>query len=60
LIERRIVQDFTESDRPDLAEIGIDAAGRVCHVLALGRGDDLGHLRKLVEDRTPATEIELP
>lgn len=58
LIERRIVQDFTESDRPDVAEIGIDAEGRVCHVLALGRHDDLGHLRKLVEDRAPAAEIE--
>lgn len=59
LAERRIVQDFTESGRPHLAEIGIDAAGRVCHVLALGRSsDDLGHLRKLVEDRAPASDIE--
>lgn len=51
LIDRRIIRGSTNVDSPDFAEIGVDAGGRVCHVLAIGRRDEREALRRLVWDR---------
>ena len=55
-IERRVVRDQTQGDRPDVVEIGLDNSGLVCHVLALGHTRSLATLRRLVEERAPAPE----
>ena len=39
------------ADAPDFAEIGLDAAGRVCHALIVGREPEREALRRLVEER---------
>ena len=58
LIDRRIVRGHATVSMPDFAEIGIDAAGRVCHVLAAGRGDEHEALQRLVADRVDVTGRE--
>jgi 3-phenylpropionate/trans-cinnamate dioxygenase ferredoxin reductase subunit len=52
LVDRRIVRGNTNIADPDFAEIGIDAAGRVCHVMVAGRASEQESLRRLVADRT--------
>ena len=51
LIDRRIVRGRASVESPDFAEIGVDAEGRVCHVLVVGLELEQGQLRKLVEHR---------
>ena len=58
LIDRRIVRGSTNVSNPDFAEIGIDAGGKVCHVLVAGRAEEHAALRALVADRTDITGRE--
>ena len=47
LIDRRLVR----GGGGDFAEIGVDAGGKVCHVLVVGRDEEHAALRNLVRDR---------
>lgn len=58
LIDRRIVRGSTNIDAPDFAEIGVDADGKVCHVLAIGREGEHDALRELVAQRAVVTGRE--
>jgi 3-phenylpropionate/trans-cinnamate dioxygenase ferredoxin reductase subunit len=58
LVDRRVVRGSTNVAEPDFAEIGIDATGRVCHVLAAGREIEHEALRRLVAGRAEVTGRE--
>lgn len=58
LVDHRLVRGSTNLDLPDFAEIGVDAAGKVCHILAAGRDHEHEALRRLVLERTDITGRE--
>jgi NADPH-dependent 2,4-dienoyl-CoA reductase/sulfur reductase-like enzyme len=55
LVDRRIVRSTSSAagpDKPELAEFGVAADGRIAHVLALGSSHEEAVLRRLVAERT--------
>ena len=50
-VDRRIIRGNPNVDSPDFVEIGIDAAGRVAQVVAVGHDGDADLLEALVRTR---------
>jgi NAD(P)H-nitrite reductase large subunit len=57
-IDRRVVRGNPSVASPNFAELGIDADGRICHAIIVGRAPERAAIRQLVDTRRPVAEME--